>query len=89
MKGRRRQKVQAQATLTKYLGEEESGGEERGCGRESRATPQDSGLVSREKGKKVVRARDDSFTYVSITSKKESESVSCSIESDSWQSCGL
>lgn len=32
MKGRRRQKVQAQATLTKYLAEEESGSEERGRG---------------------------------------------------------
>ena len=56
---------------------------------ESRAMPQDSGLVSREKGKRVIRARDDSFTYVSITSKKESESVSCSIVSHSWRSCGL
>ena len=62
MKGRRRQKVQAQATLTKYLVEEESGGEEQGCGGESRVMPQDSGLVSREKGKKVIKARDDNFT---------------------------
>ena len=58
MKGRRRQKVQAQATLTKYLAEEESGSEEKGPGQEGiNGMPQ----VSRLSRGGKMRKGDKSF----------------------------
>lgn len=56
--------VQAQAILRPGRGGK--GGEEQGCGESLQVTF--SGLWTREqgKGKKVVKARDDNFTYKSV-----------------------